>query len=107
MQRPIEVDLPHQLGRDEAKRRISGNMHTLSDHIPGGVADVKADWEGDRLKLVVGAMGQEVNALIDVQEKNVHCRIELPGMLALFAGPIEAMLRSRGDDLLLEDRSED
>ena len=41
MDRPIEVDLPHKLGREEARRRIAGNVHKLSDHIPGGAADVK------------------------------------------------------------------
>ena len=49
-------------------------------------------------------MGQAVEAEIDVQEANVHCRIQLPGMLALFAAPIEAMLKTRGSDLLLEDK---
>ena len=50
MERPIEVDLPHKLGREEARRRIAGNVHKLSDHIPGGTADVKSNWVGDQLK---------------------------------------------------------
>jgi hypothetical protein len=29
----------------------------------------------------------------------------LPGMLGFFAGPIEAALKSKGSDLLLEDKS--
>ena len=49
-------------------------------------------------------MGQSVEALIDVEEAKVHCRIQLPGMLALFAGPIESMLKLKGRDLLLEDK---
>ena len=36
-------------------------------------------------------------------EAKVHCRIMLPGMLSLFAGPIEAMLTNKGGTLLLED----
>jgi hypothetical protein len=49
-------------------------------------------------------MGQSVEAQIDVEEAKVHCRIQLPGMLSLFAAPIEAMLKSKGSDLLLEDK---
>jgi len=49
-------------------------------------------------------MGQEVKAVIAVDEKVVHCTIDLPGMLSLFAGPIEAFLRKKGSDLLLEDK---
>ncbi len=103
MQRPINVDLPHKLGREEARRRIAANIHKLESHIPGG-AEVTSRWEGDTLKLDVGAMGQSVMSEIGVDENVVHCRIQLPGFLSLFAGPIEAMLKQKGSDLLLEDK---
>ena len=105
MQRPIDVDLPHQLGKDEARRRIAGNIHKLENHIPGGASRVDATWEGDTLNLQVHAMGQSVDAKIDVFDAKVHCRIMLPGMLSFFAGPIEAMLRQKGSSVLLEDHS--
>lgn len=104
MQRPIDVDLPHKLGRAEARRRIEGNFHKLRDHIPGGASHIEERWSGDRLNLIVHAMGQAVEAVIDVEQTKVHCRIQLPGMLALFAAPIEAMLKAKGGDLLLEDK---
>ena len=104
MQRPIDVDLPHQLGRAEAHRRIATNIHKLRDHIPGGASHIDANWSGDRLDLTVHAMGQAIEALIDVEDSNVHCRIQLPGMLALLASPIEQMLKLKGSDLLLEDK---
>jgi hypothetical protein len=104
MQRPIDVDLPHKLGREEARRRLATNIHKLKDHIPGGATHVDSNWVGDRLNLNVHAMGQSVEAQIDVEEAKVHCRIQLPGMLSLFAAPIEAMLKSKGSDLLLEDK---
>ena len=105
MQRPIDVDLPHKLGRDEARRRIADNIHKLKDHIPGGASHVDSSWSGDRLTLNIQAMGQAAEALIDVEETKVHCRIQLPGMLSLFAGPIEQMLKLKGSDLLLEDKT--
>jgi len=103
MQRPIDVDLPHKLGREEARRRIAGNIHKLKDHIPGGTAQVDSSWSGDTLNMIVHAMGQSVEVRIDVEEAKLHCRIILPGMLSLFAAPIEAMLNRKGADLLLED----
>jgi len=104
MQRPIDVDLPHKLGRDEARRRIADNIHKLKDHIPGGASHIDSSWSGDRLTLNVQAMGQAAEALIDVEESKVHCRIQLPGLLSMFAGPIEQMLKLKGADLLLEDK---
>ena len=102
-QQPITVDLPHSLGREEARRRIANNIHKLKDHMPGGTAQVESSWAGDELTLNVNAMGQSVDALIAVEDKVVRCRIMLPGFLAMFARPIEAMLRSKGGELLLED----
>ena len=65
MSQPIEVDLPHKLGKDEARRRIANNIHKLEEHIPGG-AQVQSGWAGDQLNLDVAAMGQSVTATIDV-----------------------------------------
>jgi putative polyhydroxyalkanoate system protein len=101
MSQPVEVDLPHKLGKDEARRRIADNVHKLKEHIPGG-AQVQSGWAGDQLNLDVLAMGQQVTATIDVEDSKVHLTVLLPGMLGMFAGPIQSMLQKKGD-LLLED----
>lgn len=106
MQQPIQVDLPHCLGRDEARRRIANNIHKLKEHIPGGGAQVESNWAGDDLDLAIRALGQAVKAKIGVEESKVRVQVMLPGMLAMFAGPIEAMLQKKGD-LLLEDQRKD
>ena len=105
MERPVEVEMPHKLGRDEAKRRIGKNVHKLRDHIPGGATHVTSDWAGDQLNMDIHAMGQKVAAQLMVEETKVRVRVMLPGMLAFFAGPIEAALNAKGKDLLLEDKS--
>lgn len=99
MSQPIEVDLPHTLGREEARRRIANNVHQLKDHIPGG-AQVQSGWAGDQLNLDVAAMGQQVTATIDVEDSKLRLKVLLPGMLGMFAGPIQAMLRKKGGKLL-------
>jgi Putative polyhydroxyalkanoic acid system protein (PHA_gran_rgn) len=103
MTNPISVDLPHSLGAAEAKSRIQNGIGRLEDYIPGG-AEVRSGWQGDRMDLVVAAMGQEVTATIDVQEKIVRLEVRLPGVLSFFGGKVEALLRRHGTDLL-EDRS--
>ena len=100
---PIKVDLPHKLGRDEARRRIANNIHKLKEHIPGG-AQVESSWSGDDLDLGIGALGQQVQAKIGVEETKVRVEVMLPGMLGMFAGTVEAMLQKKGN-VLLEDHS--
>ncbi|HEX8839574.1 MAG TPA: polyhydroxyalkanoic acid system family protein [Sphingomicrobium sp.] len=103
MSQPIDVDLPHNLGKEEAKRRIGSNIHKLEQHIPGG-AHVQSGWSGDQLNLQVSAMGEAVNAAIDVQETKVHVKVLLPGMLGMFSGLVQATLQKRGN-VLLEDHT--
>jgi putative polyhydroxyalkanoate system protein len=101
MSQPIAVDLPHNLGKEEARRRIANNIHRLHEHIPGG-AKVESGWTGDQLNLKIDALGDSVQAAIDVEETKVHLQVLLPGMLGMFSGVIQAMLQKKGD-LLLED----
>jgi putative polyhydroxyalkanoate system protein len=103
MSQPIEVDLPHNLGKDEARRRIANNVHRLEEHIPGG-AQVQSGWAGDQLNLDVAAMGQSIKATVDVQDTKVHLKVLLPPMLGMFSGMIQAALQKKGD-VLLEDHS--
>ena len=103
MTQPIDVDLPHNLGKDEARRRIANNIHKLEQHIPGG-ARVQSGWNGDQLNLQIAAMGEAVNATIDVMETKVHLKVLLPGMLGMFSGLIQGALQKKGS-VLLEDHS--
>jgi len=104
MSSPIIVDLPHNLGAEEARRRIQGGIGKLKDHVPGGSAEVRSSWNGDRMSLNVQAMGQEVDAHIDVQEKVVRVEVLLPPMLGFFGRQIEGLLRKQGARML-EDKS--
>jgi putative polyhydroxyalkanoate system protein len=101
MSQPIEVDLPHKLGKDEARRRIANNLHKLQEHIPGG-AQVQSGWVGDQLNMEVAALGQQVTSTIDVGESIVKLRVLLPGMLGMFSGAIQSALQKKGS-VLLED----
>jgi putative polyhydroxyalkanoate system protein len=99
MTQPIEVDLPHSLGKDEARRRIANNVHKLQEHIPGG-AQVQSGWTGDQLNLDVAAMGQSVTATIDVMDSKVRLKVLLPPMLGMFSGIIQGALQKKGGTLL-------
>ncbi|HST36581.1 MAG TPA: polyhydroxyalkanoic acid system family protein [Allosphingosinicella sp.] len=103
MASPLNVDLPHRLGAAEAKRRIAANMSGLTAQLPPGAA-VRSAWQGDRLALDIGLMGQSVTATIDVGEALVHVSVLLPPALAFFGKAIEAGLKRSGP-ALLEDRT--
>lgn len=99
MSAPVEVDLPHRLGREEARRRIEQGFGKLADFVPGGQVTRHA-WEGDVLRFAVEAWGQQVEARLDVRDALVHVRLDLPPMLGMFAGQIQAALKANGPKLL-------
>lgn len=99
MTQPIEIDLPHQLGRDAAKRRIENGFGKLAGFIPGGSV-TEHQWAGDTLHFVAEGMGQRVAVQLDVSEANVHATFELPMMLSMFADQIRAKLQKEGPKLL-------
>lgn len=104
MAHPVLIDIPHTLGRDEARRRLRDRIGELGEHIPGGAA-VESNWPGDyRMNLVVKAVLQTVHATLDVEERNVRCELWLPAWLALFANRIKSLAREKGGELLLEDK---
>ena len=100
---PLSVDLPHSLGRAEARRRIENGTGSLARHLPAG-ATVESGWTGDKLNLAIGLMGQDVRAAVDVQETLVRVEIVLPPALVFFRPLIEAVIR-KGGEQMLEDKS--
>jgi hypothetical protein len=103
MTSPISFDLPHRLGKDEARSRLANGIHRLERHIPGG-AQVETSWQGDRMNMNVAAMGQEIRTTIDVFETHVRLELVLPPMLAFFGKQIENAVRKETADML-EDKS--
>lgn len=103
MAQPIDVSVPHKLGREEAKRRIAANIGSLQRQIPGGAA-VTSNWVGDRLDLGITALGQSVDASITVEETQARVHVELAGMLGMLAAPITAAIEAKAPALLEDNR---
>lgn len=103
MSQPLIVDVPHNLGAAEAKRRIQANLGTLGGKLPAG-ATVRPVWEGDRLRLDIAMLGQQAEAGLDILDTSVRITVNLPPALAFFRQALEAGLRQSGA-ALLEDRT--
>jgi hypothetical protein len=100
--KPVIVDIPHKLGRAEARRRIDEGFGQLTGHI-GAVGSVAKGWEGDRLSFSMTAVGQAISGLIDIGEEVVHLELVLPGLLGMIAGKIRGTIQKEGQ-VLLEDK---
>lgn len=96
----LTVTIPHQLGRDEARRRIDEQATRLQSQHGGMLQRVEQRWEGDTMHFLLAAVGQSVTGTLRVAEQEVHLEVALPWMLAMLAGAVKAQIEKQGRDLL-------
>lgn len=97
----MRIALPHDLGKEEVRRRLKERSHEIADHIPGGMASVDTEWQGDdRMRLSVNAMGQSITGDIEVFDSELVFQIALPPALSFVRPMIEGAIRSSGQKML-------
>jgi hypothetical protein len=101
MAKPLVVNIPHELGRAEARRRLEGGFGRIREQIGGKALAFEERWEGDRLHFNAGAFGQRVTGRVDVEEKGVRIELDLPWILAAIAEKLQHRVQHAGR-LLLE-----
>ena len=100
MAKRVTLNVPHQLGRAEARRRIAAGFTKAIRQLPGGGGESSEHWEGDRLDFSVATMGQTIAGVVDVMETEVMIQIEMPGLIGLVAGSLRGQLENVGRRLL-------
>ena len=97
----MQVAIPHNLGREEVRRRMKARGHEIGDNIPGGMADVKTSWPTeDRMTLTISAMGQVLTGHIDIEDRQVLFEMILPAALSFLKPLIEGAIADRGRRML-------
>ena len=103
MGRPVTVNLPHSLGKDEARRRIESGFGAMRQQMTGGMGSMlsfQERWEGDQLQFEGGALGQKIRGRLEVLADSVRIELDLPEMLAMIADRISGTLKREGQKLL-------
>lgn len=96
----MRIAIPHSIGKEEARRRVSERSGEIANFIPG-FASVNTAWQSeDRMILTVGAMGQELTGTIEVSDKDVAFTVELPAALSFVEPMIRSQIEAKGRKLL-------
>jgi hypothetical protein len=99
MSRPIVVNIPHSLGKDEAIRRMKSGFVSVSSNLP--ILKVEEQtWTDDRLTFRIAALGQSASGTADVGDTNVHIEIILPWLMQSVAELVQSAIKSRTQVLL-------
>ena len=94
------ASIPHQLSRDEARRRIEQQVGVARQQSGNLIERLDHRWEGDTLHFTLAAMGQSVTGLCFVEDQVVRLEVELPWMLAMLAGSVRRQIETQGRELL-------
>jgi len=101
MAKPLIVSIPHNLGKDEATRRLHGGLSSLKSQFGDKIASIEESWSGDRMAFQVGALGQSISGHMDVMEDQVRVEVQLPWILSMIAEKAKGFIRQQGT-LMLE-----
>ena len=97
----MRVPIPHQLGREEARRRLHARSGELTGLFPGMGAAVEIDWPSeDRMSTTVTVMGKTVQGHVDVEDDAVVFDIDLPMALSFIEPMIRSTIEAKGRKLL-------
>lgn len=102
----VEVRVPHELGREEVRRRLDAAVVRARDEFGEKIGAIEATWEGeDRMRLLMTVMGMQIDSEVELQVAALLVRLQIPGMAALFAGRIKQGIEERLGGLLGSQRA--
>ena len=100
----MKVPIPHELPKEEVRRRLRERSHEMADHIPGPMAQVLTDWPSeDRMNMTIKAMGHNLVGTVEIEDHRLLVEVTLPPLLSFMEPVISGAMRDQGRKLLAKD----
>lgn len=97
----MQVAIPHHLDRATVRQRLHDNSHKIADHVPGGVAEVHTSWsDEDTMNMAIGALGQQVQGQVKIEDGQVVFVIDLPAALGFMEPMVKGAIEKSGQKML-------
>ena len=100
MGKSITIVLHHELGQDEARRRISSVLDSSKRQFADRIGSATVNWTGNIADVHVTALGQTADVTVDVGPATVTLDLKLPWLLAAFAEKARAYIEATGAEAL-------
>jgi hypothetical protein len=100
MQKPIVVYVGHQLGKDEATRRIKGGISRLAGGIGGQFLMSETKWTDNHLDFRASLLGQSAFGALDIGDDQIRIEVTLPFILHVVAEKAKLLVQKQGQLLL-------
>jgi hypothetical protein len=96
----VSVDIQHQLGAEEAKRRFQEGLDAMKQKHAETLSHLTVEWKGPHADLKFTVMGHSLTAALEFLPQVVRVSLELPWILALAADKAKGMIARSGSEML-------
>ena len=97
----MRVTLPHDLTKDEVRRRMRTHADEIADFFPAGLASVTTGWpDEDHMTITAAVLGTNIPGGVEIRDNDVVIEMDLPLLLSVMRGPLEAAVKKEGGRLL-------
>jgi hypothetical protein len=103
MQKPIVVCVRHQLGKEEAIRRIKAGISRVAGGIGSQFLMSETKWTDDRLDFRASLLGQSAFGTLEIGDDQIRIEVTLPFILHFVAEKAKTLVQRQGQ-LLLENK---
>ena len=90
----FRAEVPHQLGQDEARRRLQSFIDKVSQQFREHVTHLTSDWQENILRFTLTTYGFNVAGTLTVEDDVARVEGKLPLAALLFKGKIEKTITS-------------
>jgi hypothetical protein len=97
----IQISVPHDLGRQEAQRRIRGHLGEFRGQSAGLISRFDENWSGDNMEFTAWVLGTPITGRLQVEDQVIHAEVDLPWFLQALAGSVRQAIETN-TRLLLE-----
>jgi hypothetical protein len=98
--KPIVITISHQLGRDDAKRRLDDGLGQIRRTLAPFASAIDYRWTGYRLDFDLTAMWHRIAGHIDIEDRLLRIELGLPALLQLLSRTLSRRIRAEGSRLL-------
>ena len=96
----LEMSIPHQLGQEEARRRIQELLPKMKSDYGEQIKDLQEEWNGNIGRFSFSVMGFAVSGTLTVNQSSVDLDGNLPFAAAFFKGKIKSVIEEKAQEIL-------
>jgi len=94
------MNIPHQLGQEEALKRIQSVLKNVEARFGSQVKDLQQNWNGHTGNFSFSVMNMPVSGTLTVNAADVALDSKLPMAAAMFQGKIKSVIMEEATKVL-------